>query len=230
MITILHGDDIAESRNEYWMLRQKKTDFIVLNGITVGLAELQQALSGEDLFGSKKPLFIEDLLSKRKSSKEVETLAEYINSTVADVTLWESKALTSKQIGLFEKALIREFKIPSAIFAFLDALKRGNAKQLLELFHKTLEDKDPEFVLFMLTKQIRSLLALSVRNQDDQSISEISRLAPWQRGKLERQAKLFTTDELITIHSKLYEIELGMKTGGLPFPLADSIDFLLLSI
>lgn len=233
MITIYHGDDTAESRNAYFTAKQKTTNATTLNGATVTLEDLQQALSGEDLFGDKKPIFIEDLLSKRKG-KDLDGLISLFQSSIVNdqssIFLWESKTLTPKQAGLFKGATIREFKIPSTIFAFLDLLRPGNGKMLVEQFHKTLEDKEAEFVLFMLTRQIRMLLALSAESHDGQTISEVARLAPWQRGKLDKQAKSFTKERLIDLHSKLYELEFGMKTGGLVLPMKESIDMLLLTI
>lgn len=228
MITLIHGEDIAASRNYYWSLKQKLSDAVSLQGATISLTDLQQAIGGEDLFGTKKSVFIEDLLSKRKSSKEIEQLVDVINTSDADVVVWESKELTLKQVGLFKNATVKIFKIPATIFALLDSVKPGNGKVLIQEFHKTLQEKDPEFVLFMLTRLIRTLLAM--QDASSPSISEISRLAPWQRGKLDKQAKLFTQEQLLQFHNQLFQLELNMKTGGLSSSLADAIDFLLIAI
>src|SRR5258708_2845962 len=146
MITLIHGEDIAASRNFYYELKQKTTDAITLDGITTSPVDVQQALSGQDLFGDTKAIFIEDLLSKRKNLKDIEPLIATLNNSSADIVLWESKELTPKQSGVLKGASIKLFKIPSTIFAFLDGIKPKNGKQLIELFHKTLEDKEPEFV------------------------------------------------------------------------------------
>ncbi|HYK09056.1 MAG TPA: hypothetical protein VEW42_06175 [Candidatus Eisenbacteria bacterium] len=235
MITLIHGEDITASRNFYFDAKKKSVDAITLDGTAITLTDLQQALSGSDLFGVKKDIFIENLISKRKSIKDIEQFVDIITDSNAETVLWESKELTPKQVGLFGKAAVRLFKIPSTIFAFLDGIRPNNGKQLIELFHKTLEDKDPEFVLFMLQRQIRTLLALSSSSEESESrsatfISELSRLAPWQKGKVEKQAGLFSTQQLLDVHDKLFQLELDMKTGGLTLPLAESIDMLLLSI
>ena len=78
----------------------------------------------------------------------------------------------------------------------------------------------------MLQRQFRLLLAVSEENSKD-SIDEITRLAPWQKSKLEKQARLFQVDKLLSIYKKLYQIDLAQKTGNLPFSLTASIDFLL---
>jgi len=233
MITLVHGEDTTASRNFYFDVKKKSVDALTLDGATITLTDLQQALSGSDLFGETKQIFIENLLTKKKGSKELDSLTSLISQTSQTITLWESKELTPKQVGLFGKATVRLFKIPSTIFAFLDGIRPNNGKQLIELFHKTLEDKDPEFVLFMLQRQTRTLLALSSisdKPTDQSTISEVSRLAPWQKGKVEKQAQLFTSQQLLDVHDKLFQLELDMKTGGLTLPLAESMDLLLLSI
>ena len=235
MITLIHGDDTLASRNFYYSLKSESKDTIVFDGASLALTDAQQALSGDDLFGTTKDIFIENLLSKKKSQKELDVLEDLINqNSNATITLWEGKELTKKQSGVFPKATVKLFKIPSTIFALLDGLQPKNGKQLIELFHKTLTDKDAEFVLVMLQRQVRILLALSSRHPELDSgsiqIPEISRLAPWQMGKLSKQANEFTLKQLISLHTKLFHLEKDMKTGGLTQPLDNAIDFLLLSL
>jgi len=81
----------------------------------------------------------------------------------------------------------------------------------------------------MLQRQFRILLALS-EPSENVPIDELIRLAPWQTGKLERQALSFDLETLKKIYRKLYEIETGQKTGTLPLSLSQSIDFLLLEM
>jgi DNA polymerase III delta subunit len=100
---------------------------------------------------------------------------------------------------------------------------------MLKLFHNALESKiKEEIILFMLQRQIR--LLLSLLDSGEKSIDEVERLAPWQIGKLQSQSRLFTVSDLKRIYKRLYEIELGQKTGSLPLSLSQSIDFLLLDI
>lgn len=249
MITLIHGDDVAVNRNYYFELKNKSKESIILDGTKVTVTDLTQALEGQDLFGESKEIFIEELLSKRKASKELDALVSVLlTSNSSPITIWESKELTAKQVSLFKGAAVKAFKIPATIFALLDALKPKNSKQLVELFHKTLEDKDAEFVCFMLQRQVRILLALSnvshakagiQENKEldpgsksgmTYSISEVSRIAPWQKGKLEKQTSLFSQEKLLELHDKLFEIEYGLKTGNLSMPITPTIDLLLLSI
>lgn len=252
MITLIHGDDTTASRNYFFGLKSKVQESISLDGSKITVTDLTQALEGQDLFGDAKEIFIEELLSKKKPPKELEALASLLTAhNSSSITIWESKELSAKQISLFKTATIKLFKIPATIFAFLDAFRPNNNKQLLELFHTTLEDKEAEFIFFMLQRQVRILLSLhslseqseskvnSIKNNEldpgsksgmMQVISEVSRIAPWQKGKLEKQAGLFAIDKLLGLHSKIFTIEYGLKTGNLTFPLADEIDLLLLSL
>jgi len=243
MITLFHGDDSVLSRNAFLKLRRETENAVTLEGNALSLTDLTQVFSGSDLFGTQKDIFISELLSKRKPSKELDAIAETLRNTDANVYLWEIKELTTKQLSLIKGAKVNLFKIPATIFSFLDNFRPNNAKQLIELFHKTLLEKDAEFVIFMLTRHVRTLLALSARSLEQNveshrhpgldsgsQISEVSRMAPWQKGKMEKQAQLFTTKQLLFFHSRLFEIDLAQKTGDLTSSLSDTIDFFLLSV
>lgn len=237
MMTIIHGSDIAKGRQVFIDLRTTTPGTPILQGDRLSPIDLQQALSGGGLFGDQLTIYIEELLSKRKPSKELDALISLIVSSSQTIVLWESKDLTPKQISLFPKADVKQFKIPTVVFAFTESIAPQSSKKSLTLFHELLQYEDAAFALAMLQRQVRILLALrspSVNreptNSKQSNISEVSRLAPWQMGKLKKQAGMFSEKQLIAIHSKLYEIELGQKTGILSLSLDQAIDFLLLSI
>src|SRR5690349_208809 len=102
MITLIHGEDITASRSYYFDCKQKFPDVTLLDGATISPTDLQQALSGSDLFGEAKAVFIENLLSKRKASKELDTLISLVQSSIindkSSIILWESKEITKKQL------------------------------------------------------------------------------------------------------------------------------------
>lgn len=233
MITVIHGDNIAESRNYFQELRQEDKDSNLFDGSKLTTTDLVQNIEGSSLFGAARAIFIEDLLTKRKKmdndAKEILNLISK-NSKEFTFVLWESKEILKGTLSLFKDAVVKTFKLPKNIFLFLDNLKPNNVKNLLNFFHQALESGiKEELILFMVQRQIRILLALS-EPSENKSIDELIRLAPWQLGKLERQAKFFDQSSLKKIYKKLYEIELGQKTGGLPLSLAQSIDFLLMEI
>lgn len=228
MITVIHGDDTVKSREYYTTIREKHPEKIILDGASLTITDFLQATSNAGLFGDQKAIFIEELLSKRKSSKELDALVTTIIHSQSPIVLWESKELTPKQLTPFNKETIKVFKIPTVVFAFVDSLQPNNGTKMISLFHELLRHEDAAFALFMLQRQIRILLG--ILSDTGETIGEIKRIAPWQKTKLQKQAKAFSQQQLLDIHALLYDLEVKQKTGGLSTPLNQSIDFLLLSL
>jgi DNA polymerase III delta subunit len=232
MITIIHGDDTASSRNYFLEIKQKQKDALSFDGTKITITDLVQNIEGSGLFGDSKTIFIEDFLTKvKRADKNAKEIIGFIskNSDISTFVLWESKEVTKRDLAVFKNAIVRIFKLPKNIFLFLDNLRPNNSKSLLNLFHQAIDSGiKEELILFMLQRQFRILLALS--EPSDSPIEEISRLAPWQMGKLERQVQSFDRSKLKEIYKKLYEIEIGQKTGGLSLSLTQTIDFLLLDL
>ena len=230
MITVIHGDDIVSSRNYFISQRGLSSDAVTLHGVTVNLNDVVQAVEGQGLFSEGRHIFIEELLSKRKAGKELTSILACLleNQKNNDIYLWESKDMTAKQLSSLKTVTIKQFKITKTIFQFLDTIRPKNGKTILMLLHKTLETEEIEFVFFMLVRQLRMLLALF--EPGDESIDEVKRMAPWQKSKLQKQAKLFTIESLKDLYKKLLDIDIAQKTGGLALPLSETIDFLLLEI
>lgn len=231
MITIIHGDSTDESR-EYFL--KKKTTFrnvISLADQDITKEVLINFFSGGNLFYEEKNLAIENLLSKNKTSKNLDELIEILNENEkkSNIIIWEEKEVSQKNLNLFPKASIQSFKIPKFIFNFLDNIKPGNGNVLIVTFNKLLENTPVEIILYMMIRQLRLLIAVSSSKKED-TIEELGKMAPWQKGKLERQADFFDRDNLISLYHKLYNIDLSSKTGALPAPTAHAIDFLLLDI
>ncbi|MDP2638441.1 MAG: hypothetical protein Q8P26_05265 [Candidatus Levybacteria bacterium] len=232
MITVLHGDNTTESRNQFLELKKRQKNNISFTADKFSITDIVQNVEGSGLFGDIKDIFIEDLLSKsKKTDKESKEIIAFIakNSKNSTFILWESKEITKRELSIFKDAVIKIYKLPKNIFLFLDNLKPNNSNNLLKLYHQALDSGiKEELILFMIQRQIRILLALS--DQGEKLIDELSRLAPWQTGKLQSQSRLFETSHLKKIYKKLYDIELGQKTGKLIMPLSQTIDFLLLDI
>lgn len=236
MVTIIHGDNIAQSRNYFLELKSKQKDTVSFEAHKITITDLIQNIEGSGLFNDSKTLFIEDLLTKlKKTDKETKEILNFISKNSKDSTfvLWESKEIQKRDLFLFKDAIIKVFKLPKNIFLFLDNIKPNNSKSLLNLFHQALESGiNEDLILFMMQRQIRLLLALSPCHSElvSESIDEVNRLAPWQKDKLKKQVSLFDLLQLKNIYKKLYKIEIGQKTGGLTLSLTQSIDFLLMEM
>ncbi len=227
MLTIFYGEDTAASRQAFSQLISPET--VQFSGDTVTITDLLQVLEGGGLFNDPKTVAIEDLLSKRKKSSELDSLIDVIaKEKTHHILLWEGKDLTASTLGKFKQAEIKKFALPQTLFQFLDSLKPNNASVLIKLFHETQQSTPTEMIVFMITRHVRLLLA--VASQPIAQIEEVKRLAPWQKTKLERQARLFSKTALLSLHEQLFRIDLETKTGASTIPLQTRIDFFLSSL
>jgi DNA polymerase III delta subunit len=229
MITVIHGDDIVSSRNFYKSIQTSQS--ITFEGEKLTHADIEEALQSSGLFGDEKQLSIENFFSKKKPSKEMENIIATINiwSGKTTIVFWESKEISKKILDQLEHVSVKLFSIPKSLFAFLDSIKPHNTSHMLMLYHQTLLHTEGEMILVMLIRQIRILLALSDEDTTN-TIEEVKRMATWQRSKLIKQSSLFSRQELQTLHSNLFDIEVKSKSGGLSLPLPQTIDFFLSAI
>ena len=229
MITIFHGSNAPLSRKQFIDAKQHSENPVTLDGTTVTLAQLTQALEGQSLFGNDTHVFIEDFFSKRKASKETTSLTEYLTKQGEGntIVMWESKELTPKQVSSLGKPTVKKFDIPKEVFAFLDSLLPGNSKQMIDIFHRVLTTEEPEFVFFMIVRQFRMMLAII--EPTEHTIDEIARLS-WQKNKLIKQANAFGKTSLLANYDNLFSIESGMKTGQLSTNIEQTIDFFLATL
>jgi DNA polymerase III delta subunit len=228
MITIIHGEDTASSRNYLAEYRQRVTNLVTFDAATVTLTDLAQVLEGGGLFSTDKSVLIEQLFTKKKKSDELDAIVSYLTKqSDADIVSWEGKELLPSLLKKFPKATVHSYKLPSSLFQFVDSLTPGNTTQSLQLFHTTLTTADPEMIFAMLIRQFRLLLAVAESTAD---IDEMKRLAPWQQQKLTKQAKTFSTKQLRLLYTQLAEIDLSQKTGAAAQSLTATIDIFLLDL
>ncbi len=213
MITLLHGDNIEASRDEY--VKRKKYASVILDGRTIDEASLIQAVESESLFGGEKLVCIENLFGKLgRKTKLIESLAKIIRESEATVVLWEDKEVGATVLKNLGKADIKLFKLPTIIFQFLD-------HPTFELYQKLMETEAPELIHSMLAKRIRQLIQI----RDGQIPVG---LQGWQSAKLTRQAKSATMDRLLFMYKKLLEMEFSIKNGSSPFTLQQLTEQFLL--
>lgn len=225
---VLHGDHAVASRQA--LLDQvesaKKhglTDIIWLNGQKLTITDLIQALESHSLLGSDRLVIIENL-HKRLQSQAKKRLLSYLGSieTATQVILWESKPLTKTQLKTLGNPQAKLFKIPQTIFTFLDSLRPNNPRQSLTLLHQTTQQNAPELVFSLLVRQVRLMIQVKDRAS--------TKLPPWQKGKLSRQAASFTSNQLLLLHRHLLEIDTQIKTGTSLGDLSGSLDLLLATL
>jgi len=211
MITLLHGDDTTASRNELNHLKNGR-EVRQLNGKTLTDTMLVQALESNSLFGGNTLVVIENLLSGKKLK-----FAEIIKKAPTDVILWESKEVGVANVKSLGSANIQLFKIPIALFQFLDSLHPGSVKTTLVLFQKSLTTHSPELIFTMIVRRLRQLIQVA-----DGVTPE--GLQSWQVSRLTSQARSFTIDGLTRLYRKLLDMEYSIKTGASPFTLKQLLE------
>ena len=128
MITIIHGDDIASSRNYLLEEKNKSDNSFTMEGKSLTLNDLKQVIESNELFTSTKTVFIENFFVNKKAGKESDAIVEYLKhrQTGEAIFIWEDKQLAKAVLGAFARAQIKTFTFPASIFIFLDAIKPGN--------------------------------------------------------------------------------------------------------
>ena len=229
MITILHGTDIASSRDVFFEAKNNAQNPNLLEGENLTFEQLFQTIENKSLFDVEIKLFIENFLTKNKSNTtEFKKIAKYLNDNkYSSVFLWENSEITKTTLSQFPNADIKVFSLPKNLFLFLDNIKPNNSNYLIKLFHELGKSSETELIFFMILRQFRLLLGSIDTNN---SIDEIKRLAPWQLSKFKKQLSYFTKENLIESYNKLFSIDLGQKTGGLSGNLTQAIDFFLLDL
>ena len=225
MQLLIHGDDLVSSRNFYFEEKNKLGDVILLDGDGLTLDTLFQNAENKSLFGNEQAILIENFFTKNKSiATETKKIVEYINSNKdLSIIFWESTELSKASQTLLKNATVKTFSFPQVLFTFLDNVKPNNSEVLIKLFHELRQNMEPELIFFMLIRQFRIMLGIDGLEK----IDEVKRMVPWQLGKMKRQARLFSEEKLKDNYQKLFEIDLGSKTGKIPYSIERSIDFFL---
>lgn len=225
MITLLHGDhqEASRTRLQEMIAAAKGREIRRMDGRNAEAAELTQALEASSLFEGDVLVVIERLFgSLGRKQKQAESLGAIIGGAAADVVLWEEKELSTTAVAALGKGVkVELFKMPRIIFEFLDGLRPGSAKPSLSLYEQLVKTEAPELVFSMIVKRVRQLLMLK------DGVTPPG-LQGWQAGRLTNQARPFTMEKLLEMHTNLLTIEYALKTGQSPFSLTQSTQQFLL--
>ena len=232
MIIILHGEDTVKSRLELEKLKNQKSshEIVNLNGSKLELTELLQAFEAKSLFGQDRLVVIENFFTEKRKGKEQDKIVEYLKALDQEIELiiWEGKELNRSSFRLFPQAEIKIFKLDPALFRFLETLKPGDQKKMVESFRQALVQEDVNLLFHMLIRQFR--LLLFVKDGQKKGLEEFDRMADWQKAKVGQQAKYFTNDELSAIYHRLLEIDYREKSGLAPQLLTQTLELFLVKL
>ena len=108
-------------------------------------------------------------------------------------------------------------QITNKIFEMVEAVAVRNQKKALDYYYDLLALKEPPMrILYMLTKQFRSLLvvqSLMRRGMAQKQVASEAGLHPFVAGKCMRQCRSFSQDQLKDILELGVELETDVKTG-----------------
>jgi len=152
--------------------------------------------------------------------KVAEKIIEFIGNDLWQLSN-EIKKLASfkksQKIDIIDVNLLVKPKIEVEIFRTIDAIAARNKKQALYLIHKHLEKgESPLYLLSMINFQFRNILAVKdfiEKNKPYRIILKQSKLHPFVVKKSYFQAQRFTIQELKKIYQKIFQVDLGIKTG-----------------
>lgn len=223
---ILHGDDQTKSRNALQKIRSEAHDkgkeVVSLDGKSLEVADLIQALEAGSLFGGERLVILENLIGS-PTSKRRDQILGYLSQNPSDaLVLWEGKAapaVSLKKLG----GVASEFKISSSIFSFVESLAPNNTRSLLLAFDKALEQDPVELVFFMSVRQVRQLIQVV-------SGRTAFKGPAWLADKLFRQARAFGLEKLLLMHQQLYEMDKKTKTGTSNLDLKTEFELFLMGV
>lgn len=224
MITILHGDNIVQSRKTLVEIissaKNNNKKVVRLDAKKLILPDLEQTLGSDNLFGESKIIIIEALHSLARSKKRTAFITLIANSQ-SEIVLWEKKAITASNLKAFSKANVKNFKLTNTLFSWLDSLQSGQTPKL-KMFHIAIKNNGEQMCLAMLSRQIRLL----IQAKENQKIKG----PPFMISKLKRQVQSFNLNKLTQILQQLYQIDKEFKTSQNQLSVSKTLDLLLLKM
>lgn len=222
---ILHGEDHIQSRKRLSEIvdaaKELNWDIEQVNWKASKLVDLLTLSRSQNLLSLGQLIVVENFFASNKKAGEI--IKELVRTPEAVFVFWEGKSINGNTLRSVSKNfVIQEFKIPVAIFNFLNSVYPGNTKNSLREL-KNLNNSPAEFLLIMLARHIRQLIWVK---EDPGSL----KLQDWQIKNLARQADKFTIDSLLNIHARLLDLDRKNKKSQLPEDLSSSLDLVIASV
>jgi DNA polymerase-3 subunit delta len=107
--------------------------------------------------------------------------------------------------------------IKSRIFDLTDAIAERNCAKALRMLNDMIILKEPlPLILFMITRQFRQILEMKLLTSEGMSSKEAAskmRISPYAAGKIMKQTKSFSVDELKRAINQCMETDVAIKNG-----------------
>ena len=206
-IFVYHGDNIVSSRQailaKVSQYDPKTTEVIRVEGKHIDDNFIQTNLFSASMFQDSRLIVIENLFSLLKSESKDKIIKSLCLATDVSVIIWENKEIETKSYSA--PFIFQVFKLPNELFSFLDRINPDNPGDSLLILEKVKDQVDENYIFLMLVRQIRLLIMAKGK--------ETATLLPWQVGKLQKQAEMFTENQLYGFYRQLRDIDYHQKTS-----------------
>jgi len=205
---IIHGSNQVKAQEKLSSLiaeaQKKGLEIEKKEAKDLSSASLSQSLNSSSLFSSSRLIIINDLLSLPQSNNRKKLIEILKKAKTKNLIVFEGKDVHPATIKSLSALQIFHFKEDLSIYKFLESLVPGKPKPALKILKEIVDSRQSlEKLFFMLIRHTRQLIQVKT--------SESLKLAPWQLSKLKKQSSLFTTNQLIDLHQKLYKIDKRQK-------------------
>lgn len=217
-VRVFHGEQTEESRRELGRAvdacRDRGLQIVTLDGKKLTAAELSDALEQDDFFGGRRVVVVKNLFARPKS-KARDGLVAQIAASDLEVLVWEGKKLTAAVLKSLGTSDVFTSANKGAIWELAAALAPDNNNQrFIEIFAKAVaqnnDDADPGIhITAALLWQVQQLIDMQCDNYHG---------APFNRPRIQNQAKKFTLAQLLALHQRLVSFDWRAKTGQLQLP------------
>lgn len=215
------GEKFVNSDNIILIYEKKEID--KNNPLFKFLKKHSKSQEFEPLRDQKLKNWVKKEFGKYQAEADPKAMDELINFIGND--LWQMENEIKKLVNYKDgqkikrediELLVRP-KIETDIFKTIDAISEKKKSRALFLLHQHLEKGDaPLYLLAMINFQFRNLLTIKElieKNTPYYKIINKSNLHPFIVKKSYQQAQRFTLQQLKKIYQKIFEVDLGIKTG-----------------
>ena len=210
MIHVLHGENTDDSERYLKSLLVNYKDIPKVQLTDKDRIELfQEAVYAEDLFETEKLVICRNWLSSKKI--KLNSLSKIPqNRTV--IFLEDTKVTVGQNVKHPSDWQIKEFKLQSTIFWFLDSLSPDFSKSARYL--PQIETDKKNILVWNLLFRVSLLIAVKYQARKEKSQDFFERnIQDWQWDKIQRQADLFSLNTLIGFYRGLLRLDYATKNG-----------------
>ena len=210
MIHVLHGENTDDSERYLKSLLINYKDIPKVRLTDKDRIELfQEAVYAEDLFETEKLVICRNWLSSKKI--KLNSLSDIPrNRTV--IFLEDTKLAVGQNVKRPSDWQIKEFKLQSTIFWFLDSLSPDFSKSARYL--PQIDADKNNFLVWNLLMRVAFLITVKSDGGRENCAQFFERnIQDWQWDKIQRQADLFSLNKLIGLYRGLLRLDYATKNG-----------------